>query len=100
MGPPAGTNRPLPRFSLRTPQARREHRRGRMKNLTTIALGCLALGLAGAAHAQTTTTTQQTMPNGTTRTTTHVDPPDGSAATRPIDRPAGPRTVVRRRTAV
>lgn len=71
-----------------------------MKNLTTIALGCLALGLAGAAHAQTTTTTQQTMPNGTTRTTTHVDTPDGSAATRTIDRPDGTRTVVRRQTDV
>jgi Ni/Co efflux regulator RcnB len=70
-----------------------------MNNLMAIGLGCLALGLAGAAQAQTTTT-QQTMPNGNTRTTTHVDTPDGSASTRTIDRADGTRTVVRRQVDV
>lgn len=69
-----------------------------MKKLTTIALGCLALGLAGAAQAQTTT--QQTMPDGSVRTTTHVDTPGGTASTHTVDRADGTRTVVRRVTDV
>lgn len=66
-----------------------------MKNLMMAGLGLLAFGLAGAAHAQTTAS-QQTMPDGSVRTTTHVDTPDGSASTRTIDRADGTRTVVRR----
>ena len=71
-----------------------------MKKLIAIALGCLALGLAGSAQAQSVSTTQQTMPNGNVRTTTHVNTPDGAASTRTVDRADGTRTVVRRQVDV
>jgi len=72
-----------------------------MKRLVLIGAAALALGLVTTANAQmTTTTNSQTMPNGNMRTNTQVMTPDGSAATRTVDRPDGTRTTVRSRTDV
>ena len=69
-----------------------------MKKLINVGIACLALGLAGTAQAQTTSTTQRTMPNGNMRTTSRTSSMGGMATTRTVDRTDGTRTVVRRQT--
>ena len=70
-----------------------------MKRILTIGLACLSLGLAGAASAQTMTTSHSHVaPNGSVHTTTRVRGPGGTAAVRTVDRADGTRTVTRTRT--
>lgn len=66
-----------------------------MKHIT-ISAAAFLLVLAGPVLGQATT--QEQMPNGNVRTTTRVETPGGTAATRTVDRPDGSRTVTRRTT--
>lgn len=71
-----------------------------MNKLMMVGIAALAFGLSGAAQAQTASTTQTTMPDGSVRTTSRTDSAGGTAATHTIDRADGTRTVVRRQTDV
>ena len=54
-----------------------------MKRILTIGLACLSLGLAGAASAQTMTTSHSHVaPNGSVHTTTRVRGPIAAATAR------------------